>query len=361
MSLTELSYYIRRFSPIVILGAILFFLLFLILKLALQTITSRPVVKPFVPTFGQLDPIEFSVKVDYPPNPQFVIDNIEGRPITSTASANIFYIPEAPTRFGYVQNITLMAKALGFDTEIDKYTLETTQATFQNLKQTLTIDIRNFNFTFESDYTQEPELFANPLIPVEDAIIEDAKEFLRRMDRYPEELAQGSTHVIYLHFEPGNKEFTVVDTPQEANVVEVDFFLKDINGLPAVAPKYFNSQNYVVMAFSPEGRSGYTNRIIKAQIQHFPSEVVGYQYPVKSGDIAWKELQEGKAAIVSAGVNSNKITIRQMFLAYYISDTYQQYLQPVYVFLGDNNFAAYVQAVDNMYIKGYIPPPTESR
>src|SRR3989344_3015231 len=189
MSLSEFSYYLRRYAPVAILGLILFVLFFMIVSLGLKTFMSRPVERPFIPAFGMLEPINFTVKVDYPPNPQFIIDNIEGRPLTATTSADIFYIPAPPTRFGYVQNITLMARAVGFDPELEKYALNGTTASFQNLHQKMVVDIRNFNFSFETDLSTTPELFANTTIPTEQVISEQAASFLRRMDRYPDELA----------------------------------------------------------------------------------------------------------------------------------------------------------------------------
>jgi hypothetical protein len=39
-----------------------------------------------------------------------------------------------------------------------------------------------------------------------------------------------------------------------------------------------------------------------------------------------------------------------MFLAYYDPDIYQEYLQPVYVFVGEPNFIAYVPAISNEYL-----------
>ncbi len=350
MSLSEFSYYLRKYGPVAILGLILFVLFFMIVSLTLKTLTNRPVQQVFTPAFGRLTANHFTMKIDYPANPQFTIDNIEGRPITATLSAAIFYIPPPITRFGYVQNISLMAKAAGFNTEQEKYILNDTAATFENAQQKLDIDIRNFNFTFETKFESQPDLFASTTIPGEQVILEQAKTFLRKMDRYPEVFSAGTEHVIYLRFDPITKSFNVVDKFEDANVVEVDYFPPDVDGFPIVAPKYFNSQNYVVMTFIPQGSKSAIPKILKAQIKYFDKNPEGHAYPVKTGDEAWQELISGKGTIVSAGENSNKITVRQMFMGYFEPDEYQEFFQPVYVFLGDNNFAAYVPAVATGYI-----------
>lgn len=349
MSLSEFSYYLRKFGPIVILGGILFVLFFMILSLVFKSLTSKPVQQVFIPAFGQLTPNKFGVSIDYPPQAQFIIDNIEGRPITATRSANIFAIPQPTTRFGYVQNITLMAKAVGFVSEEEKYILNGTAATFENEYLKLDIDIRNFNFIFDTKLDAQPDIFLNTTIPTEQTITEQARAFLRRVDRYPITLTQGTEHIIYMRYDQTTKDFVVVDKIEDANVVEVDFFPPDVDGFPVVGPRFFNSQNYVMMVFNPVGKS-VSSRVIKAQVKYFEKNPNGSFYPVKTGDEAWQELISGRGVIVSPGQNSNKITIRQMFMGYYEPETYQEYFQPIYIFLGDNNFAAYVPAVANQYV-----------
>jgi GTP cyclohydrolase III len=39
-----------------------------------------------------------------------------------------------------------------------------------------------------------------------------------------------------------------------------------------------------------------------------------------------------------------------MFLAYLDLDAYAEYVQPVYVFLGNDNFVGYVPAIDDKYL-----------
>ena len=138
----------------------------------------------------------------------------------------------------------------------------------------------------------------------------------------------------------------MVNNRREANVIEVDFFRPDIDGYPAVSPKYFNAESYVVMIFDGENY-----QVIKSQLKFFEKneQNVGY-YPIKTGGQAWQELISGKGYIVAPGGKSYPIIIKQMFLAYYDPENYQPYLQPVYVFLGENNFVAYVPAVGNDYV-----------
>lgn len=348
MTLTEFIYYVRRFLPLVIIGIFVFFLSFIILRLIVSRPSTTPQVVTFNTLFGKLPPIKPSHSIDFPPEISFELDNIEGRPTTATSSAKIFFIPKKNTRFGYLQNSYLMAKAIGFDTEAIKHTIENdTNVVFQDQEKKVSVDIRDFNFTYKLNYETLPFLFQATSLPDDTTIRERAKDFLRQLGKYPSEFSTGREHIIYLHYNSATNDLDVVESKQNANVVEVDFFRPDIDGFPIVSPKYFNAHNYVVMVFK-----GNESRVIKSQISFFEKDDMSFGiYPIKTGDQAWADLQAKKAFITSPGGNKYPITIRQMFLAYYDPDVYQEYLQPVYVFLGDNNFAAYVPAVSDEYIQ----------
>jgi hypothetical protein len=137
-------------------------------------------------------------------------------------------------------------------------------------------------------------------------------------------------------------------------MVEVDFSRPDLGGIPVVSSTYYNTQNYVLMAF-------YTNgdyKVLKSQIQYQErsTDQIGV-YPVRTGDEAYADLQKGEGYIIQNPTKEKSVTIKKMFLAYFDSDQTQQYLQPVYVFLGEeNNFVAYVPAI----AKDYIVEPSDA-
>jgi hypothetical protein len=348
MTLTEIVYYFRKLAPVIILSFIFCILFYFLIKLTWPMLFP-PQPKPLAtdPIFGKITRMKFTHVIDYPPNPDFILDTIEGEPVTATQTAKIFYLPQAPPRFGYLQTIYLMAQNLGFDTELTKHKIENEEAVFQDEEKKLTIDIANFNFEFKYNYENNEEIFTNAVLISEDLIKERIKQFLRILGKYSEELAKGRDNLIYLNYNTQTKELGVVDKISEANAFEMDFYRPDIDSFPIVSPKYFNSQNYVIMLFRNE-----QYKILKAQIRFFEKkdQKVGV-YPLKSGKQAWQELKEKAGVIVSAGKNSNQLIIKKMFLGYYDPDVYQEYLQPVYVFLGDNGFAAYVPAIKEEYIE----------
>ena len=93
-------------------------------------------------------------------------------------------------------------------------------------------------------------------------------------------------------------------------------------------------------------------KVIKSQIKYFDFDKQNFGiYPIKSGDEAFSDLTSGKGIIVSSGKNNNQISINQLLFGYFDPDSIQDYLQPIYIFLGKNGFAAYVSAVRNEYVE----------
>jgi len=72
-------------------------------------------------------------------------------------------------------------------------------------------------------------------------------------------------------------------------------------------------------------------------------------YPLKTSQEAFEELQQGKGKIIS--LKGPIITIRKIYLAYLETRAAPEFLQPVFVFDGDDNFRAVVPAIQKMWIK----------
>ena len=297
------------------------------------------------PVFGKIKKPVIN-EIESSSNLNFTIDTIEGRPVTASESAKVFFLPQAPTRFGYREKIYLIAKTFGFDTETIKHRLEGKEAVFLDNNQSLKIDITNFNFTYEFSFENDPRIFQNTTSPLKKESEDKAIEFLREIGRYPEELAQGKTNTIFISYDPQAKQMRILDSNEEANMVEVDFYRPDQEQYPIVSPNYFNSQNYVMIVF-------YQNdfKIIKAQIKFYEKSTAQIgTYSIKTGDLAWDRLKTGKGWVIQKQPDSKDIVIKKMFLGYLDPDVYQEYLQPVYVFLGDMDFVAYVPAIIDDYL-----------
>ena len=345
MTLTEVSYYSRKAAPFVLLSFLILLILYYFIRVLLLTIAPESPRSIYLnPIFGKIKkPIikEVTSSSDL----TFKIDTIEGKPVTATDSAQVYFLPSAAARFGYREKIYLIAKSLGFNTEFVKHVLEGKEAIFNDERQSLTVDISNFNFTYEYNFEEYPEVFANTVMPQKKESQDKAIDFLTSVGRYPEELAKGKTNTIFIFYNPEAKQMKLLNSNAEANMVEIDFYRPDQEQYPVVSPKYFNSQNYVMMVFYQTDF-----KIIKAQIKYFEkSDTQIGVYPIKTGDAAWEALTAGKGLIIQNEADSQNIVIKKMFLGYLDPDIYQEYLQPVYVFLGENNFVSYIPAIPDSY------------
>ncbi len=347
MTLTEISYYSRKMLPFLVLIVLIFLIFFYAIKLFFLYLNlNRPKQLSINPIFNKISQPKVS-GASSSAGLNFTLDTIEGEPITATETAKIYFMPESTSRFGIREKAYLVAKAFGFDTTVVKHNLvNNSNYVFKDGKQDLSIDITNFNFKYVYQFAGDKNLFDNTKIPTKSEIEEKASSFLKQINRYPEELAQGKSNIIYLRYDSLYKRLSVAARPQDANVVEIDFYRPDIDGFSTVSPTYFNSQNSMIMVFHADDY-----KILRAQVEFFEksNEQVGI-YPVKTGAQAWADLKAGKGIIISSPNGSKNIVIKKMFFGYFDPDSYQEYLQPVYVFLGDGNFVAYVSAVTADYL-----------
>lgn len=355
MTLTELSFSVRKYYPYAILGSLVILIMFYSVQLIMLFLQNKP-------TGPQINPIFNVLKRPVVPeasssaNIKFSLENIEGRPVTATDTARVYFLTPPPrTPFGFREKAYLIAQTVGFNTENDSTTfvLQGPDALFTDATKKLVVDIKNFNFNFQYSFADQPGLFDKVITPSSGTAQGKAISFLQSLDVYPKELSTGKTNVIFFNFSPETKTIRPVNKDEEGNIVEVDFSTADIDGFPTVSSTFFNSQNFVLMAFFED--TGF--QVLRAQVKHFDRSTEQYGiYPTRTGDEAYNDLRAGEGIVVSNPQNLEQVTVRRMFMAYYDPDIYQEYLQPVYVFVGDDNFVAYVPAT----AKQYIAKPAES-
>lgn len=347
MTLTEISYYFRRYVPPTLFFIIFTTLLYLVITMYIAYVNSTKPPALFInPLFGKLPYIQETVSLEKPLINESILDTIEGIPINSTSSARVFKLLQYTPKLGYIQNIYLTARTFGIDTETIKHRTEGNKAIFEDQYHLLTIDITNYNFTYTYKIASKEALIEDIYIPDEQTLKEQMKQFLRRAGRYPSELAQGKEVITFHYFDPTSNNILPADTPEQAQIIELDLYRPNIDSFPVYPPRYFNSQNYIAAVFS--NKNGM--QVIKAQIMFIDKKEDEWGvYPIKNGEQAWQDFQNGKGIIVSRGADNDIIKIKKMLFGYFDIDSYQPYLQPIYVFIGEQGMVSYVQAVSDEY------------
>lgn len=347
MTLTELSYYLRKALPLILIFTLFLFIFYYSIKL-IFLLSQKPIERTTYinPIFDKIDRPYFK-EATLSANLSFVLDTIEGKPITATDTAKVFFIPEPQSRLNYRTRLFLMAKQFGFDTNLTKYELKGDEAVFIEGNKDLRINIKNFNFSYKYDFSSEEEAFSSYSLPSESEIENRAIDFLKSVDRYPDSLTKGRAKIIYFNYSPESNLIEPTENKNKANVAEIDFYSQPIDNLEVVYENFLSSPNHLIVTFNER-----EIKILKARISYFEKMEDQYGiYPLKTGEEAYEELVNGKGWIVSNLAKGNKITLTKMFLAYYEPSFYQPYFQPVYVFVGKDDFVAYVAAIKNDYLK----------
>ena len=344
MSLTQLIKYIKKFGPLALLGVIIFFILFYSIRVALILNKNRQGENIVLnPVFGKLTKPEIPISTTSA-GFKFQIDTIEGKPVTATKSANVYSLLPTSTKFGYRDRISKMAKQLGF-VDTNTYSLIGDTTTFKNENQSLDIKISNFNFKYLYQYEKDTDLFIRSIIPTAQESVNNSISLLQSLDRFSDEFDSANTTSSYFYFNSEKKITVPVARNIDANIVEVNFFRKNLEDIPTVSTRFPNSNDFVRLASSSKEFVP-----IEVQVNFFERSLdkVG-AYPLITGDVAFESLKKGDGIVLLNSKPENKnITIKKMYIAYFEPDVYMGYLQPYYVFEGDG-FAAIVYAISSEY------------
>ena len=216
----------------------------------------------------------------------------------------------------------------------------------QPLETKLEMNIFNNNFKISSNYLSKPELLSNNNLPDDFEAVQLVKDFLKNSELLPQDIATAAGEIVYLKSLGGELQPAV-------SFSDADFLQIDLNRIPI---------DNLYRMYGPEGYKGSVHAIISGAFKgsksivelEFSYQDVDYQqletYPVRSSQQALRTLQAGKGYVAELG-NAAEVIIRRVSLGYYQSDEEQDYLQPIYVFEGDEGFLGYVPAVSTEYIQ----------
>ncbi|KXK08039.1 MAG: hypothetical protein UZ21_OP11001000847 [Microgenomates bacterium OLB22] len=125
MTLTELNKKIQKLAPFAIVALVLIVVGMYGLAHVWGSFQKRQRAQIEIDSlFGAIPTPQVRQFLPFPAQPRFLLDTIEGHPVTATQAAQVFFIPKQRTRFGYLETMYLMAKTLGFDTETLSHSLE---------------------------------------------------------------------------------------------------------------------------------------------------------------------------------------------------------------------------------------------
>lgn len=348
-SLTETAFYTRRTITWTAIGIVGYILLriFWGIFVALYITIFPPKAPPPNHAFGTLPAVKFPQSAASPSGQLiYQLQTIEGSVPETSPSANVYFMPKTGTNLLGLSTAQSFAKRLAFSTtpisdpnnnSIYRFDDPTTPL------RHLWYDIVSTNFFVKYDFQQDAALFLNKSIPTAQAAQAEARNVLQTYGLYPSDFPGGDIVVTY--YKVSENALIPVSSQSQADAVRVDFYRPYIASTPVVTG---TSGGPISIIFS--GSKTSQKRIIQFSYTYWP---IDYQtiatYPLKTSMQAWQELQSG-GGFVLRYPKSLLITVRNVYLAYYDSFDPQTYLQPVFVFEGDDGFAAYVPAIQSDYI-----------
>ncbi len=211
------------------------------------------------------------------------------------------------------------------------------------LNRILTMDIFSSDFGLSSSFISDPVVLSAINLPVPATAINTAQTFLSAMSSFPNDIDINKTKTLL--FSINNNTLTSATSLSSAQVIEVDFFQKNIDNLPIFYPKAVNSTINVLVV-------GGKDQPQVAQVSYSYQQISDKfaTYPVKTAKEAFDLLKQGQGYIASYFGSGTDISIKNVYLAYYIGDKKQDYLEPIAVFEGDNGFFAYVPVIADGWV-----------
>jgi hypothetical protein len=151
--------------------------------------------------------------------------------------------------------------------------------------------------------------------------------------------ALANTQVIRVDLYQKEIDYTINASTNQDLTHSQDFTMT----LPIVYPHPpFSTMNFIVASGQNEADVSVANFF--HQTPNLTPDTQG-TYPIKSAQQAFDDLKSGKGYIASYNGTGNQILITNVYLAYYMGATQQNYLTPIVVFEGQNGFFAYVPAI----------------
>ena len=305
---------------------------------------------PPAPTvgFGKLPQLEFpDSSVD---GLSFSLETVGGEIPSMADSAKVYLIRFPRSGFLDIDRAKQKAASLGFVLEPEKITDVVYRWTRTSpLAAVLDLDTVDDSFEMNVSWETDPGFLSEQLAPTEAQAITEAKGLLKSGQFLRSDLDNGVAKTQFLAYKGG--KLVDVLSLSEADFVEVDLFrasiIQDQRVFEVTTPDPDKGVAEVLISSS----RGQGRRVVSASYRYTNVEYEQFQtYPVISGGQAWQLLQQGYGYVASYPENGDAAVVRRVKFGYYDSLDDQKFMQPIYIFEGDEGFVAYVPAVNPEYL-----------
>lgn len=220
-----------------------------------------------------------------------------------------------------------------------------TKYRFVDQNKILNVDLDSGNFS----YFKEATISARQQLDDDNKLVSDFEGVLNSLGVLKEDLRNGRTKVVLLKVDSGNLVPTQLRA--ETAAAQISLWPADVDKKPIFTPDFNRSTvNSVVV----QGASNIEN-YLSLEFNYYQIDTTVFAtYPIKTAEAAFEDLKTGKGVVIIEPTKP-QISITSVYLGYYLSENYNPYLQPIFVFEGPN-FVGYVPAVSSEFIETNEPP-----
>ena len=342
VTLSDVAYVSRLTIKWGTIGFIVLFFLRTIVSLLASILLILNPPKPPGPTygFGILPKLTFDQSA-------FTVSSISDEiPSSNKASITetqlpVYFVPEKKIHLFSNAEANTIAKAFGFlePSVLDEKTTYT-WTTSQPMHTQLKMDVSTKQFSLTTDWINHLDKFSGQPMQKPQAIAQ-LRSTLRTAEILSPDIATSEAKTQYLTVQ--GTEFSPVDNVSDAQFIRVDLFRSSILSRYPVY-RTNPSEGSVWAIFS--GATDNALRILQASYQ---LKTVEYDqsetYPILTPEEAVSRVVRGEGYVAQYSGSTGQGVVRRMFLAYFEENVSQQYLQPMYVFTGDDGLVVYLPAV----------------
>lgn len=348
-TLTETAYYTRRAINWTILGIILYFCLrilwFILVAIYMWLFPPKP--PPPNHAFGVLPKLSFPQTATPSVELKFKLETIEGRVPEASATGTVYFMPKQAANLLALTRTQNFAKKLGFETEPTQekkniYIFKDNTLPLRSMR----FDIVSGNFSIRYLWEMDTSIFEEKFLFTDRQARDNSLAFLKSNNLLTTDLVGGYQLTSYLRMV--NNQLVPAISYAQADVIRTDLFRADVNSMKIYHAKPKESNLF----FAYSGANTDKKKLLLLQYTYWPIDpnTTG-TYELKTSEDAWNELIKGGGYIASYPSQGSTVVVRRVTLGYYDSLEPQTYLQPIFVFEGDYDFTAYVQAVSPEWIE----------
>lgn len=246
-------------------------------------------------------------------NFSYSIDTVTGNFPDFDKLAKVFFITRPQASFLAPEKTTKLAEKMGFTSQ--PQIISPTEHQFKQDKRMLLVSLDSGNFKYVGESSES----AKPVTVNSDTLTDNFRKILEDLGLLPDSLKNG---------------------PSKLTTNQISFWPADIDQKPIVTSTPNTSLIYGVAS----GSGKLIDEYYSINYTYWPvDEEVFAKYPIKSATIAFDDLKAGKGIVILEPAKP-QVSITAVYLAYFLSESYSPYLQPIFVFEGPS-FIAYVPAI----------------